>query len=201
MMKWRWVLAILGGLSCADFNPAIAQNSHRYPPRIFGIDQLESPSIKLSEPNPPSGVPSVEDLVDVQPDDWAIEALRSLYERYGCISGYPDGTYRGNRSITRYEFAAAMSACLDRVQLDRANLEEIQQLLEAFDAELDDFNATLDNIEIRVSPFSTTTKVRGEVLFALIDAFGEKIDINTTFSERISLSFDTSFTGERSTAN
>lgn len=196
MMKWRWILAVLGGLSCADLNPAIAQNSHHRPPRVLGIDQLESPSIEPSNPSSPLGVPSVSDLVDVQPGDWAIEAARSLYERYGCLSGYPDGTYRGNRSITRYEFAAAMSACLDRVQLDRASLEEIQQLLDAFDTELDDFNTTLDNIELRVSPFSTTTKVRGEVLFALVDAFGENIDVNTTLSERMTLSFDTSFTGE-----
>jgi len=33
----------------------------------------------------------------------------------GCIAGYPDGTYRGNRALTRYEFAAGLNACLDRV--------------------------------------------------------------------------------------
>jgi len=33
---------------------------------------------------------------------------------YGCIAGYP-GTYRGNRALTRYEFAAGLNACLDRV--------------------------------------------------------------------------------------
>jgi len=40
--------------------------------------------------------------------------LQSLVERYGCIAGYPDSTYRGNRALTRYEFAA-LNACLDRV--------------------------------------------------------------------------------------
>ena len=42
---------------------------------------------------------SVSSLSDVQPTDWAYEALRSLVERYGCIVGYPDQTYRGNRAF------------------------------------------------------------------------------------------------------
>jgi len=33
----------------------------------------------------------------------------------GCLSGYPDGTYKGDRPVTRYEFAAGMNACLERV--------------------------------------------------------------------------------------
>lgn len=46
-------------------------------------------------------VTSVSQLSDVQPTDWAFQALQSLVERYGCIAGYPDGTYRGNRALTR----------------------------------------------------------------------------------------------------
>lgn len=41
---------------------------------------------------------SVSQLSDVQPNDWAFEALQSLVERYGCIAGYPDGTFRGKRA-------------------------------------------------------------------------------------------------------
>jgi len=55
-------------------------------------------------------VTSVSQLSDVQPTDWAFQSLQSLVERYGCIAGYPDGTYRGNRSLTRYEFAAGLNA-------------------------------------------------------------------------------------------
>ena len=60
-------------------------------------------------------VTSVTQLSDVQPTDWAFQALQSLVERYGCIAGYPDSTYRGNRTMTRYEFAAGLNACLDRI--------------------------------------------------------------------------------------
>lgn len=52
-------------------------------------------------------VTSVSQLKNVQPTDWAFQALQSLIERYGVITGYPDGTFRGNRTITRYEFAVA----------------------------------------------------------------------------------------------
>jgi hypothetical protein len=41
----------------------------------------------------------VSQLSDVQPTDWAFPALQSLVERYGCIAGYPDGTYRGNGAL------------------------------------------------------------------------------------------------------
>ncbi|HEY9671801.1 MAG TPA: iron uptake porin, partial [Waterburya sp.] len=60
-------------------------------------------------------VTNVSQLSDVRPTDWAYEALRSLVERYGCIAGYPDGTFRGNRALSRYEFAAGVNACLQQI--------------------------------------------------------------------------------------
>lgn len=60
-------------------------------------------------------VTAVSQLSNVRPTDWAFQALQSLVERYGCIAGYPDGAFKGNRAITRYEFAAGLNACLERV--------------------------------------------------------------------------------------
>jgi len=51
--------------------------------------------------------------VDVQPTDWAFQALQSLVERYGVIAGYPDGTYRNRNDTLRV--AAGLNAALDRV--------------------------------------------------------------------------------------
>lgn len=62
-----------------------------------------------------SQLTSVTQLSDVQPTDWACQALQSLVERYGCIAGYPNGTYKGQRTMTRFEFAAGMNACPDRI--------------------------------------------------------------------------------------
>jgi hypothetical protein len=56
-------------------------------------------------------VTSVSELADVKPTDWAFSALQSLVERYGCIEGYPDRTFRGQRALSRYEFAAGLNAC------------------------------------------------------------------------------------------
>jgi hypothetical protein len=63
-----------------------------------------------------SQVTSVSELRDVQPTEWAYEALKSLVERYGCIVGYPDRTFRGNRALSRWEFAAGLNACINVIE-------------------------------------------------------------------------------------
>ena len=132
-------------------------------------------------------VTSVSQLSDVQPTDWAFQALQSLVERYGCIAGYPDGTYRGNRAMTRYEFAAGLNACLDKVTelitagtrnlVTREDLAALQRLQEEFAAELATLRGRVDALEARASEleanqFSTTTKLNGEAIFALAGIAG-----------------------------
>ncbi|MEM8778617.1 MAG: iron uptake porin [Cyanobacteria bacterium P01_G01_bin.49] len=63
----------------------------------------------------------MQQLRDVSPTDWSYQALRNLVENYGCIIGYPDGTYRGDRALSRNEFAAGLNACME--QLERRLLE------------------------------------------------------------------------------
>jgi len=157
-------------------------------------------------------VTSVGQLRDVSPGDWAYEALRSLVERYGCIAGYPDGTYRGNRALTRYEFAAGLNACLNQIErligtggFDETELETLRRLIQEFEAELATLGARVDNLEGRVAflednQFSTTTKLKGEVIFGLADTFGDTIatgddDTNLIFADRVRLNLETSFTG------
>lgn len=92
--------------------------------------------------NSQSQVTSVSQFSDVQPTDWAFQALQSLVERYGCIAGYPSGTFRGNRSLSRYEFAAGLNSCLDRVNeliatatadlVTKQDLATLQRLQEVF---------------------------------------------------------------------
>ncbi len=61
-------------------------------------------------------VNSVNQLRDVSPNDWSFQALKNLVEDYGCIEGYPDRTYRGNRALTRDEFAAGLNSCLEALE-------------------------------------------------------------------------------------
>ncbi|MDJ1172822.1 iron uptake porin [Roseofilum capinflatum] len=138
-------------------------------------------------------VTSVSQLRDVRPTDWAFQALQSLVERYGCIAGYPDGTYRGNRAMTRYEFAAGVNACLDRINeliaaatanaVTREDLAVLQRLQEEFAAELATLRGRVDALEARTTEleanqFSTTTKLVGEAIFAVTDAWGADLDLN-----------------------
>ncbi|MEH1923932.1 iron uptake porin [Nostoc sp.] len=167
-------------------------------------------------------VTSVSQFSDVQPTDWAFQALQSLVERYGCIAGYPNSTYRGNRALTRYEFAAGLNACLDRVNeliatatadlVSKQDLATLQRLQEEYAAELATLRGRVDGLEARTSEleanqFSTTTKLVGEAIFGISQAFGgntaipagtsnNNLNSNTTFGDRVRLNLYTSFTGK-----
>ena len=158
-----------------------------------------------------SQVTSVSQLSDVQPTDWAFTALQSLVERYGCIAGYPNSTYRGNRALTRYEFAAGLNACLDRVNeliatatadiVSRQDLDTLQRLQEEFSAELATLRGRVDALEARTAEleanqFSTTTKLQGEAAFTIAGADGDDVDAEIVFNERIRLQLVSSFTGK-----
>jgi Carbohydrate-selective porin, OprB family/S-layer homology domain len=182
---------------------------------------LDYSATKLSE----AQVTSVSQLSDVKPTDWAFQALQSLVERYGCIAGYPDRTYRGNRAMTRYEFAAGLNACMDRVNeliaaatADMASKEDLatlQKMQEEFATELAEIRGKVDGLESKVATlekqqFSTTTKLKGEVIFGVAGVLGDQRAVavgvppastpdladNTILASRVRLNFDTSFTGK-----
>jgi hypothetical protein len=140
-------------------------------------------------------VTSVSQLSDVKPTDWAFTALQSLVERYGCIAGYPDRTYRGQRAMTRYEFAAGLNACLDKIneiisagladKVSKEDLAAVQKLQEEFAAELATLRGRVDALEAKVTTlesqqFSTTTKLSGLVFFNVTGAAGgDNVQVET----------------------
>merc|ERR1711934_1221249 len=114
-------------------------------------------------------VTSITQFSDVYPTDWAYQALSNLVERYGCVAGYPNGTFRGNRAMTRYEAAALLNACLDRVT---EVTDELKRLMKEFEKELAIVKGRVDGLEARVgeleaTQFSTTTKLKGQADFFL----------------------------------
>ncbi len=130
-------------------------------------------------------VTSVSQLSDVRPTDWAFTALQSLVERYGCIAGYPDRTFRGKQATSRYEFAAGLNACLDKIneiisagladKVSKEDLATLQKLQEEFAAELATLRGRVDALDAKTAKleaqqFSTTTKLRGEAIFGLAAA-------------------------------
>ena len=175
------------------------------------LEQVKNYNSEADNQNSLSQVTSVSQFSDVQPTDWAFQALQSLVERYGCIAGYPSGVYRGNRALTRYEFAAGLNACLDRVNeliatatadlVTKQDLATLQRLQEEFSAELATLRGRVDSLEARTAEleanqFSTTTKLVGEAIFAITDNFGSNDNNNTVFQNRVRLNLQTSFTGK-----
>ena len=60
-------------------------------------------------------VTSVTQFSDVRPTDWAYQAISNLITRYGCVAGFPNGTFQPGQPATRAQLAALTSACLDRI--------------------------------------------------------------------------------------
>ena len=160
-------------------------------------------------------VTNVQQLKDVAPNDWAYEALRSLVDRYGCIAGYPNQTFRGSQPLTRYEFAAGLNSCLNQIErliassgsVSDEDLATIQRLSQEYKAELATLGGRVDELESRTtavedSAFSTTTKLNAEIISYVLGTFGGQkpdgtdIDNQITLSSRVRLNFDSSFTGQ-----
>lgn len=169
-----------------------------------------------------SQVTSVSQLTDVEPTDWAFGALRSLTERYKCITPSEDGTFKGNRAMTRYEFAQGLNGCIEKVrQLIATNTEIrakkedlviLERLQGEFQSELTEVKNRVDSLEERTAKveakqFSATTKLYGQAIFSVqgtneANVFlyrGEeqprKAKTNVTMTSSSQLTFATSFTG------
>jgi hypothetical protein len=135
----------------------------------------------------------------------------NLVEKYGCVAGYPNGTYKGGQAMTRFEAAALLNACLDRVT---EVTDELQRLMDEFKKELAVLRGRVDGLEKKVGvleaqQFSTTTKLKGEVNFILGGVPDYNSDTRagtppvavgkqdrTTFNYDVRLNLDTSFTGK-----
>ncbi|MBE9116142.1 iron uptake porin [Lusitaniella coriacea LEGE 07157] len=135
------------------------------------------------------GVEGAAKFRDVSPSDWAYQALNDLIIRYDCLVGYPDGTFRGNRALSRYEFAAGLNACLNQIErliaaatadfVTREDLETLRRLMQEFETELASLGTRVDNLEARTAfledhQFSTTTRLNGEVLFTVAGIAGDE---------------------------
>ena len=169
-------------------------------------------------------VTSITQFTDVRPGDWAFQALTNLIERYGCVAGYPNGSFKGGQALSRYEAAALLNACLDRVT---EVTDELKKLMQEFEQELAVLRGRVDGLEAKVgeleaTQFSTTTKLSGLATFVVgANAFsGSAINTGantfnrapneftgrprtpvplpnaTTFNYDLQLTFDTSFTGK-----
>jgi hypothetical protein len=185
---------------------------------IFAIVLAFSPPVKASEIFKIQEETSVSQLSDVQVTDWAFVALESLIERYGCLAGYPDNIYKGNQSLTRYEFAVGLNACINiinqqlqnqNVQITEAEIKTIQRLQHEFATELKSLKNRIGTLEadsavLESQQFSTTTKLSGSIVVVASGISGDsadsnpdtQINSNLALNHRTRLNLITSFTGK-----
>ncbi len=182
----------------------VVSQSEKIPTLEFSPIQIAD---AFNESNPMSQVTSVGQLVDVKPTDWAYQALRSLMERYGVIGAFPDGKFRGNQPISRYEFAAALAVTFDRIEALIAtaisdeyiqeDMKTVQRLRGEFRDALDDLDARIGTTEqlatrLEAEQFSTTTKLQGQVVGAISDGsfanrtiiYRSRLNLTTTFNQK-----------------
>jgi hypothetical protein len=203
-LKLAGSLSLLGIIGAVAATPALAETT-------TSVSQV---SQAMSSDPVAQNVTSVSQLSDVRPTDWAFTALQSLVERYGCIAGYPDSTFRGRQATSRFEFAAGLNACLDKIneiisagladKVSKEDLATLQKLQEEFAAELATLRGRVDALDAKTAKleaqqFSTTTKLSGEAIMSVQGASrGNALaptSTNVFVSSRVRLDLNTSFTG------
>ena len=119
---------------------------------------------------------------DVTPDSWAYQAVSQLANA-GIVNGYPDGTFKGQNNITRYEMAQMVAKAM--ANQDRANAEQqamINRLADEFSNELNNLGVRVARLEDRVG----NVKVTGDARLRYRDAEHEK----SKFDARARLQFN-----------
>jgi hypothetical protein len=162
---------------------------------------------------------NIKQIQDIQPTDWSYEALQNLIQRYGCISGLENRTYRGEQTISRAEFAAGLNSCLNSIEkiiaqsknVPQVDIDTVLRLMQEFQSELAILQGRTDGsqarlLDLEATQFSTTSKLQGEAVFGigsvLAGTFSDSLSgtlrdrPNTILGSRLRLDFKTSFQGD-----
>ena len=155
-----------------------------------------------------SQINSIEQLQDIQPTDWSYQALKDLIERYGCISGFTNNTYRGEQTISRAEFAAGLNTCLNKLEtviinteVPQADVDTVLRLMQEYQSDLAILQGKTDGsqarlLDLEATQFSTTTKLQGEAIFGLGSLLSGNENDNTVLGSRLRLDLASSFQGD-----
>jgi len=148
-MPFRRLGALLVALSIVGF-PLVAQSADEPPPPVPGMtgDQVDAQA-------------QIAALKDIPPDNWAYQSIVNLVND-GIIVGYPDGTFKGNRPMTRYEAVVMVERAVEYVTKKLANPQTAPEVstadLDAVRALLDEFRGDIDAMKIRVADIDARLK-------------------------------------------
>ncbi|MDZ7951137.1 iron uptake porin [Nostoc sp. DedQUE09] len=184
---------------------------------LFAFSSLNKANATINaatiENNQLNNITSVSQLSDISADSWEFQTLQALIDQYDCVN---NDNINNNISLTRYQFAIKLNACMINIneltsngKLNREILTTIQKLQAKFSAELVTFRNRINFLENKVNAlqtqqFSPQVELEGEIIFAMTGVAGGKkansrtkqINDNLVLSDRVRLSLETSFIGK-----
>lgn len=99
-------------------------------------------------------------FADVSPDDWAYQAVSDLSEQ-GVVEGYPDGTFKGEKNMTRYELAQIIARLMAKEdRLDASQRAAVDKLAGEYSDELSSLGVRVKNLEQKVGNISWSGDAR-----------------------------------------
>jgi Carbohydrate-selective porin, OprB family len=146
------------------------------------------------------------DATEIKPSDWQYGALQNLVSKYDC-----GNNALGGQAVSRDSFVDGLNSCLKTVepimaknpsQVSAEELDTLRRLTQEFRAELSNIDTRIEKVQQRTalaqsSQFSTTTKLKGEVIVGLNSVLsGGGTDSNATVSSRARLLLESTFTGK-----
>ena len=107
---------------------------------------------------------------DVPADSWAYDAVSTLAAD-GVIDGYPDGTYQGQNTMTRYEMAQIVARAMAKTDLEKADKALVDKLAAEFADELDNLGVRVADLEKK----SDNVVWKGELRYRYVDASSDAV--------------------------
>jgi hypothetical protein len=202
-------LLLSTGVIAAPKSTPIRDNATTLTPDKVAANEVADPT---TQPEVTSG--------SVKPGDWQYKALQDIAAKYGCNSNL------NNQAVSQLEFARVLNTCLAKVEpllaqqtppppappsaqpattpapaVTAADLEVIKRLTQEYRAQLTEIDRRLTIADKKIeqaqkNQFSTTTKLKGEVIFNVAGAASGADTSNTVFGDRVRLLFETSFNGQ-----
>lgn len=126
-------------------------------------------------------------FTDVSADDWAYQAVASLSDE-GVIDGYPDGTFRGDKHVTRYEIAQIVARLMAKEDtLNASQKETLAKLSSQYANELKDFGVRIAELEKKRGGTDLITELRIQSIDRYDNVFKGNVQKHNELSTRVRL--------------
>lgn len=126
-------------------------------------------------------------FTDVSSDDWAYQAVASLSDE-GVIDGYPDGTFRGDKHVTRYEIAQIVARLMAKEDtLNASQQETLAKLSSQYANELKDLGVRIAELEKKRGATDLITELRVQSIDRYDNVFKGKVEKHNEISTRVRL--------------